>query len=206
MADGEWHTVTRTNATAGQKVESSSKKANAHGRRSSHIQGHAHNWRQKSKSAAVNANSRSIDQQQKTLNRSKDATMLNAAAPEFIPSSQKDHNPFDLPDDDDNDDDDEEDDGSPDPIDMPLPPYHTTIIVSCPFDNCSAVIPFSDTTSLVQHIKNEHQLAFRNIHHMYMALEAYLQKWAQIIRGKDLKDYGVLETIDGNGKFVEDYA
>ncbi|KAI8579859.1 hypothetical protein K450DRAFT_240658 [Umbelopsis ramanniana AG] len=202
MADGEWHTVSRTNAPAAQKVEATSKKTNAHGRRSSHNQGHQHNWRQKPKSTA--ANGRSADQQQKSLHRSKDATMLNAAAPEFVPSGQKDHNPFDLPEDDDNDDDEEEDDGSPDPIDMPLPPYHTTIIVSCPFDNCSAVVPFSDTTSLVQHMKNEHQLGFRNIHHMYMALEAYLQKWAHIIREKDLKEYGVQETVDGKDIFVID--
>lgn len=202
MADGEWHTVSRTNPTTAQKFDSSSKKSNPHGRRSSHHQGHAQNWRQKPKSAAPNVNPRAGDHQGKNMSRSTDTTTLNATAPEFVPLAQRRENPFDLPEDDDNDNDDEEDDGSPDPIDLPLPPYHTTIIVSCHFDNCSAVTPFSDTTSLVQHIKSEHQLAFKNIHHMYMALEAYLHRWADIVKDRNLEDFGVRETMDGKGSFV----
>jgi hypothetical protein len=203
MADGEWHTVSRTNPTTTQKNEPTAKKSSPHGRRSSHHQGHAQNWRTKAKSAAAaaapSANPRSTDHVTKTTNRSNDITTLNATAPEFVPLAQREQNPFDLPEDD--DDDDDEDDGSPDPIDLPLPPYHTTIIVSCPFDDCSAVVPFSDTTSLVQHIKNEHHLIFKNIHHMYMALESYLQRWAEIIKDKRLEEYGVQETVDGKGKW-----
>ncbi|GAB5592801.1 hypothetical protein Unana1_07701 [Umbelopsis nana] len=204
MADGEWHTVSRTNPSTAQKFDSPSKKSNPHGRRSSHHQGHAQNWRQKPKSAAPNANPRAGDHQGKNMSRSTDTTTLNATAPEFVPLAQRRENPFDLPEDDDNDNDDEEDDGSPDPIDLPLPPYHTTIIVSCHFDNCSAVAPFSDTTSLVQHIKSEHQLAFKNIHHMYMALEAYLHRWTDIVKDRNLEDFGVRETMDGKDIFVID--
>ncbi|ORX61873.1 hypothetical protein DM01DRAFT_1331343 [Hesseltinella vesiculosa] len=91
------------------------------------------------------------------------------------------HNPFLLPEDDESDDDssnDESDDDEPEP----MPAYHIACLINCPFDDCSAVAPFLDTTALVQHIKQEHQLSFSNLHHMYMALDPYLQRWASIFR------------------------
>ncbi|KAJ2955160.1 hypothetical protein NQZ79_g8803 [Umbelopsis isabellina] len=197
MADGEWHKVTRANPTTGQKPDAGSKKGSSQGRRPSHHQVHG---KQKSKQGATNQ--RPTDSKAKaTTSHTHDSTALKASAKEFVPSSQKDHNPFDLPEDDDNDDD--EDDDSPAPIDAPLPPYHINIIVSCPFDDCSAVMPFTDTTSLVQHINAEHDLVFRNIHHMYMALETYLQEWAKLIKEKSVEEYGVKENIDGKGKSLE---
>ncbi|KAG2176902.1 hypothetical protein INT43_007556 [Umbelopsis isabellina] len=197
MADGEWHKVTRANPSTGQKADAGPKKGSSQGRRPSHHQGQG---KQKSKQGATNQ--RSTDSKTKaTASQTHDSTVLKASAKEFVPSSQKDHNPFDLPEDDDNDDD--EDDDSPAPIDAPLPPYHINIIVSCPFDDCSAVMPFTDTTSLVQHINAEHDLVFRNIHHMYMALETYLQEWAKLIKEKSVEEYGVKENIDGKGKLLD---
>lgn len=88
------------------------------------------------------------------------------------------------------DSDEEEDDGQVDPIDLPVPPYHTTIVVSCPLDDCESSAPFLDTTALVKHLKEDHKLAFKNLHHMYMALDSYLARWAKELAGKPIAEFG----------------
>lgn len=108
-------------------------------------------------------------------------------------------NPFHAVEDDDSDD--EEEDGQVDPIDLPVPPYHTTILVSCPLADCESPIPFLDTTSLVKHLKDEHKLLFKNLHHMYMALDSYLNRWAKELEGKSVSDFGQLDTEEKDSKF-----
>ncbi|KAI8877085.1 hypothetical protein K501DRAFT_230806 [Backusella circina FSU 941] len=97
---------------------------------------------------------------------------------------------------DDDDSDEEEDDGLPDPIDLPVPPYHTSIIISCPFQDCERPAPLIDTTSLVQHLKQEHKLMFKNLHHMYMALDSYLQRWAKEFDSAPASDFGKPDPED----------
>ncbi|KAG1446735.1 hypothetical protein G6F56_009479 [Rhizopus delemar] len=74
----------------------------------------------------------------------------------------------------------------------PLPPYHTTTFVSCPFKDCETPAPFLDTTSLVNHLK-EHHLVFKNLHHMYNSLDAYLKRWAKEFEQKPLEEFGKKE-------------
>ncbi|CAO3653389.1 unnamed protein product [Cunninghamella echinulata] len=110
--------------------------------------------------------------------------------------SVEQYNPYHLPEEGESDieEEDEEDDDQIDPIDIPLPPYHITLVLNCPFvDHCSAMEPFMDTTALVQHFKSDHQLVFRNLHHMYMALEAYLNRWARIFQKESIPDHAILE-------------
>lgn len=107
-------------------------------------------------------------------------------------------NPYHMADEDDSDE--EEDDGLPDPIDLPVPPYHTSIIISCPFQGCEIPAPFTDTTSFVQHLKQDHKLVFKNLHHMYMALDSYLQRWAKEFDKAPVTDFGKPDPEDNQGK------
>ncbi|KAI8971617.1 hypothetical protein BDF20DRAFT_885356 [Mycotypha africana] len=110
-------------------------------------------------------------------------------------ASSNSSNPFHAVDDNiDSSDEEEEHDGQTDPIDLPVPPYHTTIVVSCPFKDCESPVPFLDTTSLVAHLKKDHHVIFKDLHHMYIALEAYLTRWAKELQIKPLSDYGYLKN------------
>ena len=93
----------------------------------------------------------------------------------------------------------EEEDGQIDPIDLPVPPYHTSIMVSCPLEDCESPIPFLDTTSLVKHLKEAHKLAFKNLHHMYMALDSYLNRWAKELSNKPITEFGYLDSDEKDG-------
>ncbi|KAI8356588.1 hypothetical protein EDC96DRAFT_576750 [Choanephora cucurbitarum] len=104
---------------------------------------------------------------------------------------EKNVNPFHAAEEDDSEE--EEEDGQIDPIDLPVPPYHTTIVVSCPFEGCESPAPFLDTTSLVQHLKSDHQLVFKNLHHMYMALDTYLSRWSKEFLQKPIETYAELD-------------
>ncbi|KAI8992423.1 hypothetical protein BDB01DRAFT_716824 [Pilobolus umbonatus] len=106
-------------------------------------------------------------------------------------TQQKGSNPFHSGDEEESEDD--EDDGLPDPIDLPVPPYHTNIVVSCPFEGCESPMPFLDTTTLVKHLKESHKLAFKNLHHIYMALDAYLSRWAKELSTKNISKYAYLD-------------
>ncbi|KAI9314297.1 hypothetical protein BX666DRAFT_2020339 [Dichotomocladium elegans] len=98
--------------------------------------------------------------------------------------------------DDDDDDEEEEDDDSDSQEEQVLPPYHTAVVVLCPMDNCSANEPFLDTTALVKHLRTEHKIVFKDLHHMYIALDPYLMRWAQELRSKPIEEYG--RTDDTN--------
>ncbi|KAI7894529.1 uncharacterized protein EV154DRAFT_498083 [Mucor mucedo] len=111
-------------------------------------------------------------------------------------SSTKSVNPFHAAEDDESDE--EEEDGQVDPIDLPVPPYHTSIIISCPLEGCESPIPFMDTTSLVKHLKEDHHLMFKNLHHMYMALDSYLNRWAKEFEKKSITDYAQPDSDDSN--------
>ncbi|KAI8081889.1 uncharacterized protein B0P05DRAFT_538492 [Gilbertella persicaria] len=100
-------------------------------------------------------------------------------------------NPFHSGEDDDSEEE-EQDDGQVDPIDLPVPPYHTSIVVSCPLP-CESPAPFLDTTSLVQHLRTKHKLVFKNLHHMYMALDTYLLRWANEFGQKPMDEFAYLD-------------
>lgn len=201
--DGEWHTVTsnkHTHSTAADASNTSNPK-NAHAAPSQQ----ASKTRRKSRHK-VNAPKQQQQQHAKDGNNHKKPTSTSAtnATRSTKPSTRSHHsghdtsassNPFHAAAEDD-DSDEEEDDGQVDPIDLPVPPYHTTIVVSCPLSDCDSPIPFLDTTSLVKHLKGEHKLMFKNLHHMYMALDAYLARWAKELTAKPVTEYAQLESFD----------
>ncbi|KAI9279844.1 hypothetical protein BY458DRAFT_501828 [Sporodiniella umbellata] len=70
-----------------------------------------------------------------------------------------------------------------------LPPYHTATFVSCPLEGCESPAPFLDTTSLTYHLKEHHQLVFKNLHHMYNSLDAYLKRWGDELKKTRLETF-----------------
>ncbi|CAO0795310.1 unnamed protein product [Mucor circinelloides] len=209
--DGEWHTVTsnkHTHSTAADASNTSNPK-NAHAAPSQQ----ASKTRRKSRHK-VNAPKQQQQQHAKDGNNHKKpiSTSATNATRSTKPSTRSHHsghdtsassNPFHAAAEDD-DSDEEEDDGQVDPIDLPVPPYHTTIVVSCPLSDCDSPIPFLDTTSLVKHLKGEHKLMFKNLHHMYMALDAYLARWAKELTAKPVTEYAQLESFDNRQVYVID--
>lgn len=125
-------------------------------------------------------------------------TKENSKSVSATKENSKSVNPFHAVEDDDSDE--EEEDGQVDPIDLPVPPYHTSIIISCPLQGCESPIPFMDTTSLVKHLKEDHYLSFKNLHHMYMALDSYLNRWAKEFEKKPISEYGQLDKEEKHGK------
>ncbi|KAI7854781.1 hypothetical protein BDC45DRAFT_535353 [Circinella umbellata] len=113
-------------------------------------------------------------------------------------------NPYHLPEnaDDSNDEGDEEDDVN-DPIDDPVPPYHTTILTVCPLPDCPSDRPFLDTTSLTEHFKVDHKLSFKNLHHMYIALDSYLKRWGELLRSKPITEYGTPDSTDNDVYIID---
>ncbi|KAI8066748.1 hypothetical protein BC940DRAFT_302197 [Gongronella butleri] len=161
MGDNEWHTVSSSHHKA---IPSSS----GGGRRRS--------------KAHVGGGGRSAPRSvPKSLPKSLSKSMQGLS---MASKSSFAENPFLLPEEDEGSDDDDDASDSSDNDDdaEPVPAYHIACVISCPFDDCSAVAPFLDTTTLVAHLKNEHQLTFSNLHHMYMALDPYLARWAAILR------------------------
>jgi hypothetical protein len=179
--DGEWHTVTNSKATHGHATPAPVPSQGPKTRRKSRSHIKASN---KPKQPAKQQQQQHHANKEKKPNNSTTANQKSAA------------NPFHAVEDDDSEE--EEDDGQVDPIDIPVPPYHTTIIVSCPLEDCESPIPFMDTTSLANHLKEDHKIIFKNLHHMYMALDAYLSRWAKELAKKPIKEFSQLD--DNNGK------
>lgn len=174
MSDNEWHTVSN------HKPINTTSQKNAARRRQSKSMAFSHG-----KSLPKSSLSKSFQKNLSFKPSFDDKTMTT--------------NPYHLPDDEDSDVDEDDDEDQVDPIDMPLPPYHITLVINCPFEDCSAVAPFLDTTALVQHLKTDHSMSFLNLHHMYMALDAYLARWAAVLRTDKLDQHSVLEN-EGNGR------
>ncbi|KAI9498303.1 hypothetical protein BDB00DRAFT_783941 [Zychaea mexicana] len=118
------------------------------------------------------------------------ATNKTDAATTIVDGSQ---NPYHLAEHDDSNDEDEEDD-TVDLVDDPVPPYHTTILTVCPLPDCPSDRPFLDTTALTDHFKADHQATFKNLHHMYMALDPYLKRWGALLRSKPIAEYGTADS------------
>ncbi|KAI7901828.1 uncharacterized protein BX663DRAFT_512541 [Cokeromyces recurvatus] len=184
IEDNEWHTVTSHKTTHPNSQANSSPSSNT---------------RRKSKHKIP-----IVKQQQQQQPQKQHATSKSHKDKKTHPHSSSNHrrhhavnhptsNPFHAADDDDSDEE-EENDEQIDPIDLPVPPYHTTIVISCPFQGCNSPIPFVDTTSLVKHLKDDHQLVFKNLHHMYMALDTYLSRWAKEFENKSISEIGELDT------------
>ncbi|KAG0225800.1 hypothetical protein BGW41_004553 [Actinomortierella wolfii] len=76
------------------------------------------------------------------------------------------------------------------------PPFHTTIVIQCPFQACTTTDPFTDSTSIVSHLKKEHQIVFKNIHHMFILLERYINHWASEIESKGIDKVAMLAKED----------
>ncbi|KAF7724593.1 hypothetical protein EC973_000901 [Apophysomyces ossiformis] len=179
MADGDWQTVT------------------AKGGSSTHARRHSKQKGPFPPNKARSSTAKEVKSSVRTL------TKESESKPKSVTASEVQHeNPYHLPDDDDTEEDEEEDDRS-DPIDLPVPPYHTTIVISCPFQSCPSMEPFLDTTSLVNHLRSVHHIVFKNLHHMYMALDAYLSRWATELVRKPLVEYGY-EDVEENGVYIVD--
>jgi hypothetical protein len=73
------------------------------------------------------------------------------------------------------------------------PPYHAVIMIHCPFHSCNLTDPLTDSTTLVAHMKEAHKIAFKNIHHMFILLERYLNHWAEEIEAKGIENVAVKE-------------
>lgn len=170
--DGEWHTVSKTHAPSTNNTSTKTSTYNRHRRKSKHTPS--------TKSQKDNKKPATAHKQQRKV--------------ETNPFHESAHHDDDASS--------EEEDGQIDPIDLPVPPYHTTIVVSCPLPDCESPIPFLDTTSLTQHLKQDHKLVFKNFHHMYMALDAYLDRWAKELSQKPVSEYGQLESPDSEGNKV----
>ncbi|KAF9355946.1 hypothetical protein BGX26_005910 [Mortierella sp. AD094] len=69
-------------------------------------------------------------------------------------------------------------------------------MIHCPFHSCDLTDPLTDSTSLVAHLKEAHKIAFKNIHHMFILLERYLNHWAEEIEAKGIENVAVKENID----------
>lgn len=164
--DGEWHTVTSNKHATTPQAPAQASKAR---RKSRH---------------KINT--------PKQVAKPTTSTVKPTTAVKHVVKETKTSNPFHAVEDDDSDE--EEEDGQVDPIDLPVPPYHTSIFISCPLHDCESPIPFLDTTSLVKHLKEEHQLLFKNLHHMYMALDAYLHRWAKELKDKPVSEFGQRDT------------
>lgn len=180
--DGEWHTVTN-NKSATTAVPPPPQPSKAR-RKSRHRI-----------SAPKQASSKQTTTKEKSAPVKKENTK---SVPAVKDSTTNSVNPFHAVEDDDSDE--EEEDGQVDPIDLPVPPYHTNIIISCPLEGCESPIPFMDTTSLVKHLKEDHCLLFKNLHHMYMALDSYLNRWAKEFEKKPISEYGQPDSQDSHGK------
>jgi hypothetical protein len=175
--DGEWHTVTNSKAHAAPAPAPTP----------------ASKTRRKSRPHIKSNNKpKQPTKQQHHANKEKKPNNSNASVSNC--SGTIVSNPFHAVEDDDSEE--EEDDGQVDPIDLPVPPYHTTVIVSCPLEDCESPIPFMDTTSLAKHLRKDHKIVFKNLHHMYMALDAYLSRWAKELVRKPLTELGQLESKD----------
>ncbi|KAL1918233.1 uncharacterized protein VTP21DRAFT_3499 [Calcarisporiella thermophila] len=79
-----------------------------------------------------------------------------------------------------------------------MPPYHTICLVHCTFSNCSIEAPITDTTSLTKHLKEQHSIVFKDLHHMYITLDKYLDNWAQIITANGIEKYAT-KYVQENG-------
>ncbi|CEP14921.1 hypothetical protein [Parasitella parasitica] len=192
--DGEWHTVTSHKHTHTSGADAS----NSNAKKTTAAPSQPSKPRRKSRHK-INAPKPSKEDKKKFTTTANRASKLNTRShfhgqDDFLPS-----NPFHAAADDD-DSEEEEDDGQVDPIDLPVPPYHTTIVVSCPLNDCDSPVPFMDTTSLVKHLKGEHKLMFKNLHHMYMALDAYLARWAKELALKPIAKYAQVELLADNGQ------
>ncbi|KAF9430373.1 hypothetical protein BGZ76_000856 [Entomortierella beljakovae] len=78
-------------------------------------------------------------------------------------------------------------------------PYHASIMIHCPFESCDLTEPLTDSTTLVAHLKEAHQITFKNIHHMFILLDRYLSHWA-----KEIETQGI-ETVAFKEKIEDDY-
>ncbi|KAJ1972005.1 hypothetical protein H4R35_004922 [Dimargaris xerosporica] len=88
------------------------------------------------------------------------------------------------------DSDDDEDDVD---IETAFPPV--SIMVLCPFTDCTddAPLPLTQPNQLIEHLLDVHGLTFKNIHHMYFSLQKYLDTWAE----KRGQSAGAMGAIDG---------
>jgi hypothetical protein len=175
--DGEWHTVTSSKSSAPVQTATPSPAP--------------------ATSSGQSAASKSRRKFRHRITTPKQTSGTTSKQHKHSPSSNKEKstttaNPFHHHEEEDSADE-EEDDGQVDPIDLPVPPYHTSIITSCPLEDCESPIPFLDTTSLVKHLRSDHKLAFKNLHYMYMALDAYLSRWAKELSKKSITEYGQLD-------------
>ncbi|GBB87652.1 hypothetical protein RclHR1_14110001 [Rhizophagus clarus] len=90
--------------------------------------------------------------------------------------------------------DEDENDSSDDSLeqennDNSLKPYHIELSLKCPFENCQHEL-ISNSTKLIDHLKELHKLRFVNLHHVYLIIERYLDIWS-----KKINDDNVIQQL-----------
>ncbi|KAF9963168.1 hypothetical protein BGZ65_005437 [Modicella reniformis] len=76
-------------------------------------------------------------------------------------------------------------------------------MIHCPFSTCDLTEPLTNSTSLVIHLKDAHKIVFKNIHHMFILLERYLNHWAKEIEAKGLEKVGIKENEDDEHYIID---
>ncbi|CAG8806239.1 2585_t:CDS:2, partial [Dentiscutata erythropus] len=89
---------------------------------------------------------------------------------------------------------------SPDTTDLTLSPtselapYHIELSLECPFTSCQikdkSKVKITDSTYLIEHLKEEHSIRFVNLHHVYLTIEKYLGFWAKQL------DQDIIKQLD----------
>ncbi|KAJ1845119.1 hypothetical protein LPJ70_002647 [Coemansia sp. RSA 2708] len=67
--------------------------------------------------------------------------------------------------------------------------------VSCAF--CADRQQFESAAELSRHLRADHQLVFKNLNHMVLFLQRYLDAWADDLQGKNLESVAVARDEDG---------
>lgn len=196
--DGEWHTVTSNKHTISSPAVAATPSNNNNNSQQNARRKSRHRIHTPKQAAASSSSTQKRHQHSHTKEKK---TVTSTTAPVTTEATTTTENPFHSIDEDDSEGE-EENDGQVDPIDLPVPPYHTSIMISCPLQDCESPMPFLDTTSLVKHLKEQHKLAFKNLHHMYMALDAYLARWAKELNKASITEFGQLDTQEKDGRVV----
>ncbi|ORY03090.1 hypothetical protein K493DRAFT_311834 [Basidiobolus meristosporus CBS 931.73] len=92
-------------------------------------------------------------------------------------------------------------------VEEEAPAIQPHILILCPFNDCSSETkPFTDPVSLKSHLKEQHNVVFRHLTHMYIALEKYLSFWAKKVEEGELDTYAKKETTEDGEFYIIDPA
>ncbi|KAK9717453.1 hypothetical protein K7432_006190 [Basidiobolus ranarum] len=92
-------------------------------------------------------------------------------------------------------------------VEEEAPAIQPHILILCPFSDCpDETNPFTDPSTLKNHLKDQHKLVFRHLTHMYIALEKYLTFWAKKTEKDGLEAYAKVEATEEGDVYTIDPA